>query len=202
MRFIKFLHPLGNWLYNFNIDLFHKINNSWSNPFFDFIMPYIRESIIWVPLYAFMLVFVYLNFGKKTFIWVLASIVVVICSDWLSSGILKNHFQIPRPCRDSFLDPVSNLRINRCPTSYSFTSSHAVNHFTIAAFWVSTLKHSVSWVKWLFLWAATICYAQVYVGVHFPMDVIFGGLLGLLLGNFFGNIFNIKFALQPMQLQT
>lgn len=193
---------MGNWLYNFNIDFFHKINNDWSNPFFNFVMPYIRESVIWTPLYLFLILFMFQNFGKQAIYWIVASIVVVILTDYVSSNMLKNLFQIPRPCRDSFLDPVSNLRINRCPTSYSFTSNHAMNHFGIASFWVATLRRQVSWVRWFYVWAAIICYAQVYVGVHFPIDVIAGGLLGAFLGNIVAHMYNYKFTLIPLYKQN
>jgi membrane-associated phospholipid phosphatase len=134
----------------------------------------------------------YQNFGKQIVYWVLVSIVIVVISDYISSAFVKDFFKIPRPCRDSFLDPVANLRINRCPSSYSFTSSHAVNHFTIATFWFITLKPFVKWAIWFLLWAAIVCYAQVYVGVHYPIDVISGGLLGSFIGYTAGHIFNYK----------
>jgi undecaprenyl-diphosphatase len=69
-----------------------------------------------------------------------------------------------------------------CGSNPSFTSSHALNHFAFAAFVVSSFKGVSKWIYLLFVWAAIISYSQVYVGVHYPSDVIAGGLLGTLLG--------------------
>jgi len=84
-----------------------------------------------------------------------------------------------------------------CPQSSSFTSSHAANHFAAAMFIFTTFKKSVS-AKWafLFLWAAMISYAQVYVGVHFPFDIFCGAIVGVILGYIPASIFNKKFGLE------
>jgi undecaprenyl-diphosphatase len=71
-----------------------------------------------------------------------------------------------------------------CGSNPSFTSSHALNHFAFAAFVVNSFKGISKWIYLLFVWAAIISYSQVYVGVHYPSDVIAGGLLGTLLGGF------------------
>jgi len=70
-----------------------------------------------------------------------------------------------------------------CGRAYSFTSSHAANHFAIAVFISLTLGLLYSWIKWpLLLWAGSIAYGQVYVGVHYPLDVIVGSLVGIIIG--------------------
>ncbi len=75
--------------------------------------------------------------------------------------------------------------------SSSFISSHATTHFGVATFVYSTLrKYTTAWVSMFFVWAAVICYAQVYVGVHFPLDVFCGSLVGCLLGSIISKIFN------------
>jgi undecaprenyl-diphosphatase len=190
---------LNYYSINFNYTLFKKINLDWSNSAFDVLMPVLRESIVWVPLYLFLAVFAYQNFGKVGIYWMLGAIATVCISDLVSSGFVKNYFNAPRPCRDSFYDYTVNLLINRCPGSGSFTSSHATNHFAFAGFTFFTLGHVVKWTRWLFLWAFSICYAQVYVGVHYPIDVVGGTLLGITIAMFTSNLFNslIRTLVQP-----
>jgi undecaprenyl-diphosphatase len=75
------------------------------------------------------------------------------------------------------------LLLGTCPTNFSFTSSHATNHFSLAIFVFMTLQPLFKKYSYLFfLWAGIICYAQVYVGVHYPLDVLAGALLGLMIG--------------------
>jgi undecaprenyl-diphosphatase len=72
-----------------------------------------------------------------------------------------------------------------CGSGYSFISSHAANHFGLAIIIGSIFKSKWTWVKpTLVIWAAVICYAQVYVGVHYPLDVIGGAIIGILIGKF------------------
>jgi undecaprenyl-diphosphatase len=103
-------------------------------------------------------------------------------SDYVSSTLIKENFIRIRPCSDPFLAGNIRFLVAYCPQSSSFTSSHAVNHFAAAMFIFTTFKKSVS-DKWalLFLWAAAISYAQVYVGVHFPFDIFCGAIVGVIL---------------------
>ncbi len=89
---------------------------------------------------------------------------------------------------------------NYCPSSSSFTSSHACNHFAMAFFIYRTLRQTSRWWSLVFPWAAMISYTQIYVGVHFPVDVICGALLGLLIGYGTSRLFRLSFgpiALHP-----
>ena len=76
-----------------------------------------------------------------------------------------------------------------CPVSSSFTSSHACNHFALATFLFLTLRITSRWWSLVFVWAFLIAYAQVYVGVHYPVDVLCGGLLGCGIDDFTGRLF-------------
>jgi len=83
--------------------------------------------------------------------------------------------------------------VDHCGQNGSFTSSHATNHFGIAVFIFITLEKVWGKFNYLFLlWAAAICYAQVYVGVHFPFDVLGGAILGSCIGFAMGKYFNDK----------
>ncbi|MGN6603543.1 MAG: phosphatase PAP2 family protein [Ginsengibacter sp.] len=183
-------------------NLFAKMNGRWHNSFFDVFFPLIREPTVWVPLYFFLVVFVTLNFKSRGWIWVLFAILNTAISDTVSSRLIKENFLRLRPCHDPSLVGHIRFLVSYCPVSSSFTSSHAVNHFAAAMFIFTTFRKTISpaWAL-LFLWAAAISYAQVYVGVHFPFDVFCGTIVGLILGYIQAKIFNEKFGLQLPELK-
>lgn len=177
--------------------LFFAINGKWSNAFFDSFLPYTRESLIWLPLYLFLLVFIWMNFGKQGLWWALFFICLAASCDLVSSKLIKENIMRARPCRHPEIADHVRFLVNYCPQSSSFTSSHAANHFGMATFIYFTLRsYSSKWLTLIFLWAAMIAYAQVYVGVHFPLDVISGAILGIFIGYLMSVIFNKKMGLQ------
>jgi undecaprenyl-diphosphatase len=141
-----------------------------------------RESEMWYPFYLFLLVFITLNFRKKGWFWSLYFIMTVIIADLASSNGMKHLVFRLRPCNNPAWADSMRFLANYCPVSSSFTSSHACNHFAMAMFIYRTLRHTSPWWKGVFVWAFLISYAQVYVGVHYPLDVTGGALLGLLIG--------------------
>ena len=172
-------------LQSFDQSLFVFINRVAMHPVLDTVMPLCRASTFWIPLYLFLVVYVFVNFGKKGWAWLLFAFLTVLLTDQFSSSIIKNWVQRPRPCADPLFSNQVRLLLDHCSGGYSFTSSHATNHFGIATFLVVTLGRYFGKWKWLlFFWAALICYAQVYVGVHYPLDVVFGALLGFVIGHF------------------
>ena len=176
--------------------LFLKINQGSRNIFFDIVMPFIREPKFWAPLYLFILLFVFLNFGKKAIWWVIAAAATVTLTDTISSKIIKPLIARPRPCMDPEFSMNVRLLANYCGSNGSFTSSHAANHFGLAMFFYMTMRHIFpKGIYLFFLWAAVICYAQVYAGVHYPTDVIGGAFLGIVAGGFAGRLFNSKVGL-------
>jgi len=198
-----FFQKLLHWLLQWDTDLFLKINTEWTNPALDSIFPWWREANTWVPFYLFLVVFVWMNFGKKAIWWILAAVATLVITDQLSSNLIKNWVARPRPCRDEVLASQVRLLLNNCSGAYSFTSSHAANHFGFAVFLIVTLKNIVgNWRYLLLFWAASIAYAQVYVGVHYPLDVICGTLLGIMAGYLTGNFHNNRFGmLLPAKLK-
>ncbi len=178
------------------------MNGRWHNSFFDVFFPFIREPTVWVPLYFFLVVFITLNFKTRGWIWVLFFLLNVALSDFVSSHLIKENFIRLRPCHDPALIGHIRFLVAYCPESSSFTSSHAVNHFAAAMFIFTTFRKKISpaWA-FLFLWAAAISYAQVYVGVHFPFDVFCGTIVGLILGYIPAKVFNQKFGLEVAQMK-
>jgi len=188
---LSFLQTLKQW----DQWLFIQINNQQSNSFFDSVMPYLRNSFYWAPLYLFLLLFVTVNFKGRGWWWVLFFLCTVSLTDIASSHVTKAIFERMRPCQDPDFMHNVRLLVNRCSGGYSFTSSHAANHFGMATFFfISFRRYFKNWTWLAFLWAGFIGYAQVYVGVHYPFDVLGGTITGVLLGLLTGRYFNKKFG--------
>jgi membrane-associated phospholipid phosphatase len=163
--------------------LLTHINQDWSNSIFDAVAPYLRETKFWMPLYLFLILFVTINFGVKGWWWVIAAVLAIALSDIISSKLIKENIIRLRPCRDMEVMQQIRFFVNYCPGSSSFTSSHATSHFAQAMFFFLTLRHVIGkWSLLFFLWAFSIAYTQVYVGVHYPFDVFCGGILGCGIG--------------------
>lgn len=183
-------------LINYDKHLFKIINNQWSNAFFDWLMPWLRNSTVWVPLYLFMILLVTINFKKTGWWWVVFAAGTVIISDFVSSKIIKENIIRLRPCNDVSIADWVHVLVGYRPQSSSFTSSHAANHFSIGTFLYLTLsKKFKNWPFLFFFWAFSISFAQVYVGVHYPIDIFCGGLIGILIGYLSGKSFNKNYGL-------
>ncbi len=134
-----------------------------------------------------------MNFGKRGWTWILFAIINVTLTDQVSSSLVKKMIERIRPCNEEALVGKMRLLLEHCSGGYSFTSSHATNHFGFAMFVFLTTKHIMGkWTRWLFIWAATISYGQVYVGVHYPLDVLAGSLLGMGIGALTAKYYNKK----------
>ena len=188
--FLDLLKPL----LQFDHWLFHKINQVWTNHFFDLVLPFIRQQEFWYFFYLFLLVFALYNFGIRGCWWAVSLIMTVIIGDLFSSSLIKSLIFRYRPCRDPDMAEQVRVLVNYCPMSSSFTSSHACNHFAAAWFIFITLNQTGSWRWLLFVWASVICYAQVYVGVHFPLDIAGGAILGTTIGRVMSALYKKQFG--------
>lgn len=145
----------------------------------DAVVPYIRHKETWYWLYA--LIIFLLGYRLK---WmgarmILVAIICVVVSDLCSSSIIKPAIKRTRPCRDAEL--VTQFKpVIDCSSGYSFTSSHAANHFAIAIALSAFFYKRRRWILYVALaWAASVACAQVYVGVHYPFDILCGAILGV-----------------------
>ena len=179
-----FLLSLLQDLVEWDKSLFLKLNRDMTNPFFDTVFPFIRNSSFWVPLYMFVLVFMIHNFGKKGLVWCLVFICTVAITDVIGFQLLKENIDRLRPCEDPMFSDNVRLLLRKCSTTSSFVSNHAANHFGLATFAVFTFRDLFKkWIYLAYVWAFLIAYAQVYVGVHYPLDVLGGAVLGIIVGS-------------------
>jgi len=168
----------------------YYLNVQWHNPFLDNIIPFFRNPWFWAPLYLFLLIFMPLKFGAKGWLWCLAFVITFALSDFVCASLLKPFFHRLRPCHNPWLNGIVHMLID-CGGQYGFPSNHAANHFSLGIFAAITTGKMAGWV-WpvAIFWALLVAYAQVYVGAHFPLDVVCGGLLGIVIAVCTGKIFN------------
>lgn len=155
--------------------------NSLNSPFWDNVMFAVSGKIIWAPLYMAILIYLGIRYKKRFPLIVLFIIISVVLADQASVQIFKNIFMRLRPCHDPELQGMVHLVNDKCGGLYGFVSSHAANSFNIAVISLMLIKkrwYSIS----IIIWAAAISYSRIYLGVHYPGDVICGSLLGALTG--------------------
>jgi membrane-associated phospholipid phosphatase len=182
-----------NFIENLDQNLFFFINNRLHIGFLDHYMPYWRSMYFWLPLYVFFISYLAINVGKKGWILLLALVLTVGVADIASSRIVKKTVARLRPCNDEKTKHKVKLLVS-CGGGYSFTSSHATNHFAVAVFLFFSFFKNNRKLKWVLVaWATSIAFGQVYVGVHYPLDVICGALLGSFIG-FLGAFYYTQYA--------
>ncbi|WP_226388992.1 phosphatase PAP2 family protein [Penaeicola halotolerans] len=166
-------------LIEWDVALFLWLNGKhadWLDP----IMSVISGRIEWVPFYLLLIYLMYRQFGKNT-LWLLVGVgVVILIADQTASGIMKPYFERFRPCQDPDISHLVHT-YKRCGGKYGFASSHASNTFGLATF-IFLMFREKKWAKWMFLWAAIVSYSRIYLGVHFPADIIVGALIGVIAG--------------------
>lgn len=178
-----------HWFEAIDKSLFTLIHSDGAWPAIDDIMKALRNALVWIPLYAFILYWVFRNGKKYAWQFILLSLITFAITDYTSASILKPALSRIRPCYDPELQDIIRDLVG-CGGQFSFPSSHASNHFGLAAFWF----YSIYLIKgnkwyWLWVWALVIGYAQVYVGKHYPLDIIGGGMLGYFVGTLSAVIF-------------
>jgi len=163
--------------------LFDFINQSLAHPVLDVILPVYREKTTWIPLYLVMVFLLYRSYGWKRTLWLLLCIAGTLAvADQLAATVLKPWIGRLRPCAEPSVADHARMLVN-CGGKFSFPSNHAVNHFALATVLSLTWlrAHARAWRIAIYLWAASIALAQVYVGKHYPGDVLAGAVLGCLI---------------------
>jgi undecaprenyl-diphosphatase len=166
--------------------------NKLNHPLLDGVFWYISSTGIWIPFYAVLLYFLLKkltnNFQQK--IWenvimvVLSVVVLIVLSDQISSGFFKPFFQRLRPSHEADLEGLVHLL---SPPSggevykggmYGFVSSHAANSMALAVFLAMLFRNKLFTIS-ILLWAALVSYSRIYLGVHYPGDILGGWIVGV-----------------------
>ncbi len=155
--------------------------NGFHTEFLDPVMYFLTQTKPWIPLYIFLSYLIWKVYGKSCWWAFIAIGLAILFADQFTSTFMKPYFERMRPCYDpDFSDIIHHY--GNCSSKYGFASSHAANSFAIATLMYLLLKVHIPQIKWLFLWAAFFSYTRIYLGVHFPGDILVGAIVGAISG--------------------
>lgn len=154
--------------------------NSLHTSFLDPVMYAISGKLIWAPLYAAILAYIAIKEKNKFWLILLFILIAVVLADQ-STNLIKFAVKRYRPCHEPALEGMVHLVGSNCGGAYGFVSSHAANSFNVAL--ISLLFVRKRWFTiCIIIWAAVVGYSRIYLGVHYPGDVICGSIVGALVG--------------------
>ncbi|NOZ46144.1 MAG: phosphatase PAP2 family protein [Chlorobi bacterium] len=172
--------------------------NGLHSDYLDRVMFLISGKKEWIPLYIAIIILIIVKFKKKGLLAIFALIILLVLTDFVSVHLFKNVFQRLRPSHNPELAGIVHIVNNYKGGMYGFVSSHAANSFGFATFLVLLFKNKY-FSGFMLAWATIVSYSRIYLGVHYPGDIICGAVLGILLsfGIFYLYQLSVKKYFQP-----
>ena len=168
------------WLDQLDKAIFLILNSLYSDVS-DKVWLLITNIPTWIPLYVLIFFLFIKVFKKDSFYLILGLLLVVLVCDQFTSGFMKPFFERPRPCHDAEIGHLVHIA-NKCGGQFGFASGHSANSFGIAMFVWMVFRSYWKWTWLIFVWAAVVAYSRIAIGVHYPADILVGGLLGIFFG--------------------
>ncbi len=187
-----------DWLINLDTDLFLWLNGHHS-PFWDQIMWFVSGKIEWVPFYLVLLGYIINRYKWQSISIVVAVILTITLADQLAVKAFKEVFERLRPSHNNEIQHLIHIVNSYRGGAYGFVSNHAANSFALAVF-MSLLIRKRLFVIIMLFWASLVSYSRIYLGVHYPGDILGGALLGSLIGWLVYYLFN-RFSLFTLFLR-
>ncbi|UOB18023.1 phosphatase PAP2 family protein [Abyssalbus ytuae] len=170
-------------------ELFLFLNNL-GNENWDAFWMFMTHKLSAIPLYLFLLILCIKKLGYKQTLLVLVLVALMITATDQLANVFKYGFERLRPCHDDTVFNKMRLVKSYCGGKFGYFSAHAANSFTVATFFSLLFNKSIKWLPaLLLLWALIVAYSRIYIGVHFPLDVVTGICIGLLFGWLFYFLF-------------
>ena len=153
------------------------------SPILDTVMIFASNRTVWFPVYALLIIWLIYYFRRRAVLLLPLVIAAVALADSITSRLFKPLFARPRPCHDARIFPLLHLP-DGCGGQFGFLSSHAANSFALAVFLLITLPTGrfKALKIGVFCWAMLLSYSRMYLGAHYPTDVLGGALVGSILG--------------------
>lgn len=171
-------------------------------PWLDPIMFTLSKTWVWTPLYIFLLYHILKEYKVKSWSVLLAIGLTILLADQITSSFMKPFFERLRPTREPDMEGLIHFVNGYRGGTFGFASSHAANTFGTAMFLWLLFKTSKPWMAWLFLYATVVSYTRIYLGVHYPGDILAGGAIGILCGWMSFRLFNWLTALAEKRKKT
>jgi undecaprenyl-diphosphatase len=140
----------------------------------------LSKTFVWIPLYVFLLYLIYSEYKTNSWIILIGITITITLSDQITTSFMKPFFERLRPSNDPSLGDMVHIVNKYRGSRFGFASSHAANTFGTATFIYLLLKEKHKALFFLFLWAVFVSYTRIYLGVHYPGDIIAGAIVGVL----------------------
>ncbi len=171
------IEQLKEWDEQFLLFL-NQFHTGWLDP----AVLFITKTEAWIPLYALLIFLIFKNYKKEGWLVLAGVVMTVLLADQITSTVMKPFFHRLRPSNEPSLEGILHIVDGYRGGLYGFASSHAANTTGVAFLCFLVLRNAYKWMGLIFIWAFIMSYTRIYLGVHYPGDIIVGALVGLLSG--------------------